>query len=189
MYAQTVRNFKLFITFNFVTALVLGLLGPFFILHVESLSTGVELLGIAFGVSVFSCSASAYYAGKLSDRFGRKPFLYLISYIGAIVLILYTVVETTQQLLILQALLGAIVGASGTIETAMLGDLTEKANRGTSIGKYDAIIYVGGAIGLTLSGFAVSKYGIEVLFYIAATMIIISTIFLYFIDENDKAWI
>ena len=154
----------------------MGLLGPFYILYVEQLSGGVEYFGLAFAITVIFCSASSYLIGHLSDRFGRKLFLYLLTYTGAIILVLYTLIDSTIELFILQAAVGIITGASNTIETTILGDITTKDDRGKSVGKFDATIAIAAAGGLILSGFAVKLYGIDVLFYVAAIVMILSTI-------------
>jgi len=107
-----------------------GLIGPFYVVQVEKLSGGMEKLGIAFAIMVLLDSLTSYLAGRFSDKLGRKPFLFLIAYLDAAILVGYTLITDTYQLYILQGLFGVTNGIFDTITTALLGDLTQKEERG-----------------------------------------------------------
>jgi uncharacterized membrane protein len=68
-------------------------------------------------------------------------------------------------------------------ETAFLGDITKRRSRGSTIGKYKMILGLLGGLALIVSGFAVQKFGLEVVFYVSSFVIAISTIPLIFIKE------
>ncbi len=76
-------NLLIFTTVSSIWATVLGLIGPFYVVHVERLSGGMEKLGIAFCIMVSLQSLTSYYAGRFSDKLGRKPFLFLMAYADA----------------------------------------------------------------------------------------------------------
>ncbi len=185
MSSSSTRNLLIFTAVSSVWAIVFGLIGPFYVVHVEKLSGGMEKLGIAFSIMVLCQSATSYFAGHFSDRLGRKPFLFLTAYTDAIVLFLYTVVNEVYQLYLLQGLLGITNGVADTIRMSILGDLTIKGKRGRSIGKFTAIVSLSSAAGLSLGGYVVKFYGIESLFYLASIIVILSTVLLFFIKEID----
>jgi len=168
-----------------IWAIVFGLIGPFYVVHVEKLSGGIEKLGIAFSIMVLFQSATSYLAGRYSDKLGRRPFLFLTAYIDAIVLFLYTVISETYQLYLLQGILGITNGVADTISTSLLGDLTVKGKRGKAIGKFNAIVSLASAAGLALGGYVAKLYGINSLFYIASIVVILSTVCLFFIKEGE----
>jgi DHA1 family multidrug resistance protein-like MFS transporter len=178
------RNLLIFTTVSSVWAIVLGFIGPFYVLQVERLSGGMEKLGIAFSITVLVQSASTYFAGRFSDRLGRKPFLFLTAYVDAAVLFLYTVIQETYQLYILQALLGVTNGIVGTITTSILGDMTIREKRGAMVGKFNAVVSIAAAAGLALGGFLVKIYGLQSLFYLASVIVALSTSLLFFIRED-----
>lgn len=184
MNSSGARNLLLFTTVSSIWAIVLGFIGPFYVLQVERLSGGMEKLGIAFSIMVLSQSLTAYFAGRFSDKLGRKPFLFLIAYTDATTLFLYTVINETYQLYLLQAMLGITNGIAGTIGTSLLGDLTIKEKRGRAVGKFNAIVSLFAAIGLALGGYLVKLYGLEFLFYLASVVIALSTVLLFFIKED-----
>jgi len=165
---------------------VFGLIGPFYVLYVDKLSGGMEKLGIAFAIMVLLQSATSYYAGHFSDKLGRKPFLFVTAYGAAIILFLYTLIDETYQLYLLQGVLGIITGVSETITTSFLGDLTKKEIRGKAIGSFNAVVGLASAAGLSLGGYMAKIYGLESLFYLAAIVVVLSTALLFFIKEDKN---
>ena len=180
------RNLLIFTTVSSIWAVVFGLIGPFYVIHVERLSGGMEKLGIAFSIMVLLQSLTSYFAGHFSDRLGRKPFLFLAAYIDAFILFLYTIIDETYQLYFLQGMLGITNGVADTIQTSLLGDLTIKEKRGRVVGKFNAIVSLASAAGLALGGYMVKLYGLESLFYLASIVVVLSTMLLLFIRENDE---
>lgn len=184
MRASNTRNLLIYTTVSSIWGIVFGLIGPFYVVYVQEMSGGMEKLGIAFAIMVFLQSLTTYLAGHFSDKLGRKPFLFITPYVDAVVLVLYTLITTTHHLYILQGILGITNGIHDTIRTSLLGDLTVKEERGGVVGKFNAIVSFASALGLALSGFLVKYYGIELLFYVAAAVVALSTILLLFIEEG-----
>ncbi len=179
------RNLLIFTTVSSIWAIVFGLIGPFYVVHVQNLSGGMEKLGIAFSIMVLLQSVTAYYAGHYSDRLGRRPFLFLTAYTDALILFLYTVIDETYQLYLLQGLLGITNGIVDTTRTSLLGDLTVQEKRGKAVGRFNAIVSLASAAGLSVGGYMAEFYGIEFLFYFAAFVVFLSTILLFFIKEKN----
>jgi MFS family permease len=178
------KNLFLFTTLSTVWAIIFGLIGPFYVIHVERLSGGMEKLGIAFGIMIFFQSLASYVAGKSSDKLGRKPFLFLIAYVNTVILFLYTVIKGTYQLYILQGLFGISNGVSQTISTSLLGDITTREKRGRAVGIFHAIVGIASSVGLVLSGYAVKVYGLKTIFYLASFVLFFSTLLLFGIRED-----
>lgn len=179
-----INSLKIFVVVGSIWALVMGFIGPFFIVHVEKLSGGMEKLGIAFSIMILVQSSTTYFAGRFSDKLGRKPFMILTGFINSIVIFLYSVVQGSLQLYFLQALLGITNGISSTVNSSFLGDLTVREKRGRIIGSVNAIIGLASAIGVTLSGFFVKHYGLKQLFYLASLSVGLSTFLLFFVKED-----
>ncbi|MDH5768647.1 MAG: MFS transporter [Nitrospirota bacterium] len=186
MSSSNAKNLLIFTAISSIWAIVMGFIGPFYVLQIEKLSGGMEKLGIAFSIMVLLQSLTTYFAGRISDKLGRKPFLFLTAYSDATILFLYTVIHETYQLYLLQAMLGITNGVAGTIGTSLLGDLTIKEKRGRSIGKFNAFVSFFAAIGLALSGYLVKFYGLKFLFYLASIVVASSTVLLFFIREEKS---
>jgi len=186
MSAANAKSLLIFTIVNSLWGAVFGLIGPFYVIYVEKISGGMEKLGMAFAIMVAAQAITTYYAGHFSDRLGRKPFLIVTAYADATILFLYTVINTTLQLYVLQAALGLTNAVTGTMKQALLGDLTRKASRGLAIGKFNAYVSVFSAIGLAIGGYAVKAFGIKFIFYFAAVVVVLSTFVLFFMKEAEE---
>lgn len=164
----------------------MGLIGPFYVVHVEKISGGFEKLGTAFGIMILLQSFTTYLSGRFSDRLGRRMFLFITAYMDAAILFLYTIISETWQLYLLQAGLGITNGIVGTISTSLLGDLTVREHRGKTVGRFNAIVSLASAAGLFMGGYLVKAYGIKILFYLASCAVAASTILLFFIREEKE---
>jgi DHA1 family multidrug resistance protein-like MFS transporter len=183
--ASSARNLQIFTTVSSIWAVVFGLIGPFYVVYVERLSGGMEKLGIAFSIMVLLQSFTSYFAGRFSDKLGRRPFLFVTAYADTIILLLYTVIHETYQLYLLQGMLGITNGVADTISTSLLGDLTIKEKRGKAVGKFNAIVGLSSAAGLSLGGYMAKFYGLKSLFYLASIVVALSTVLLFFITEGE----
>ena len=178
------KNLFLFTALSTIWAVIFGLIGPFYVVHVEHLSGGMEKLGIAFSIMIFFQSLASYWSGKSSDRLGRRPFLFLIAYADAVIIFLYTLIEGSLELYMLQGLFGISNGISQTISTSLLGDITTKEKRGRAVGMFHAIVGIASSLGLVFSGYVAKHYGIKMIFYIASLTLFFSTILLFWIRED-----
>ena len=186
MSSSSARNLLIFTTVRSIWAIVFGLIGPFYVVYVERLSGGMEKLGIAFSIMILLQSLTSYLAGHFSDRLGRRPFLFVTAYADTIILFLYTIIHQTYQLYLLQAMLGITNGIADTISTSLLGDLTVKEKRGKAIGRFNAIVGLSLAAGLSLGGYMAKFYGLKSLFYLASVVVALSTVLLFFIKEGEE---
>lgn len=180
------RNLWLFTAVCSLWGAIFGLIGPFFVLRVEKISGGAEKLGIAFSIMILVQSATTYLAGRFSDKLGRKPFLFLVAYTDALVLFLYTVIDSSMELYLLQAFMGITNGVALTINTSLLGDLTVREKRGRVVGRFSAVVSLFSALGVSLSGYLVKLYGLDMLFYAASGAVAASTLLLVPIKEPAR---
>jgi DHA1 family multidrug resistance protein-like MFS transporter len=184
--SSNAKSLFIFTVVNSIWGIVMGLIGPFYVIYVEKLSGGMEKLGLAFAIMVFVQSVVSYYAGRFSDRLGRKPFLLLTGFCDSAILFLYTVISSSLQLYLLQAALGTTNAVAGTMKQALLGDLTIKAKRGTDIGRFNAVVGLFSAAGLALGGYAIKVYGIKFIFYFASAVVALATFLLVFMREAER---
>jgi len=145
----------------------------------------MEKLGFAFAIMILLQSFTSYFAGRFSDKLGRRPFLFITAYADAAILLLYTVIHETYQLYLLQGILGITSGVGDTISTSLLGDLTIKEKRGRTVGTFNAIVGFSSAVGLSLGGYMAKFYGLKSLFYLASIVVALSTALLFFIREAE----
>ena len=154
----------------------------------ETLASQLELHDISLLVVLIIIFASILIGfplnGLLSDRIGRKPFLYVGMFsFAAFVTLLISFANNSRMLLYLSPLLliiGIGCGAFPPAALALLADLTEKERYGSTMGVYSVVYGTGMVIGPLLSrlaGGATSErlWGILILIWLLCTTSVVGT--------------
>lgn len=168
---------KIFFYSNSIFFFAIGLFSPFLILHIQEIA-GLQWFGLALGITLTSQAITNIYIGRLSDKMERKSLLFFSSVSIGVIILLYTLVTSLWQLLLLQILYGITTATHQTNEMSLLGDITQKETRGSNIGRYNSIVTAATGIAMILGGYAVSLLGINIFFYIIACIVFISALIL-----------
>ncbi len=168
-------------------AVAVGLFGPFYLIFISKLGGSIENFGIAVALVVLSGAFASLFTGKYSDKIGRKPLLIIGCYASAIIVFLYTTINSLWQLYLLQIFNGLILSIFETSESAFLGDITKKETRGSEIGKYDAFVGIAEALAIITGGFLVGKFGFEIVFYIVSLILLVSATIMFKLKERKGA--
>lgn len=147
--------------FIFLTALLdiigIGIVIPVMPQLVAALSTGGDLSAAAYyvGLSMALYTAMQFLCapllGALSDRFGRKPVL-LTSLAGAALGYLGTALAPTLGWFLAARTLGGVGGASLSVATAYIADITPPEKRAQSFGLIGAAFGIGFILGPAIGG-------------------------------------
>ena len=129
--------------------------------HASPFEIGM-LMGIFSWMQVFFTPVF----GQLSDRFGRKPMLF-ISLVGSAIGYLFIGFANTLLLVFVGRIIGGVSGGSISTAQAYIADVTTKENRAKGMGLFGAAFGLGFIFGPALAGI-LSKYGIHVPFFFAA---------------------
>jgi MFS family permease len=149
----------------------------------QSTVTGVQTLG----------NASMQWAwGSLSDRFGRRPFLFLGLLAIGMTAALIPFAFTAWQLILL-LLVPTIIGSSAIPAwNGLLGDITTLEGRGRFVGIITAIGTIASAISLVIVGFIAVSFGLtgltqyQIPMYTAAVGMAISVICVLVLTETVR---
>jgi DHA1 family multidrug resistance protein-like MFS transporter len=76
--------------------------------------------------------------GALADRYGRKPMVERSMFDGAVILLLMAVVRSAEEL-VLQALVGVVLGGIIPAISALLSGHTQPGEEGTAYGLDNSI--------------------------------------------------
>ncbi len=157
-----------------------GMLMVLIPLYIRDLPAGMETslaIKSALVFSIFGLFAAASYPvmGRLSDRLdSRKPFV-LAGFAGFVVLaVACAEIDTFEQLLIIRAAQGIMVGVMVPAILAMLAQVSTPYNRGRSIGIYSTIRSIGPAAGPAVGGIIAGAWGYSAGFYACAILGLVS---------------
>src|ERR1044072_2574543 len=116
--------------------------------------------------------------GSLSDKYGRPPVL-LLSIIGTGIGFLIIGLAKTLVMLFIGRILDGITGGNISTAQAYIADITTKENRAKGMGLIGAAFGLGFIFGPAIGGI-LSKWGIHVPFFFAATLCFANALLLFF---------
>lgn len=116
--------------------------------------------------------------GKLSDKFGRRPILFL-SLLGTSLGFLVLGFATTVWMLFLGRIIDGITGGNISTAQAYIADITTPENRAKGMGMIGAAFGLGFVFGPAIGGI-LSKFGLSVPFFFAAALAFGNATLLYF---------
>ncbi len=149
-----------------VMALSFAIFAPLANVINERLGQGTLLFSVQFGVAVLANVLFQLPIGRLSDRFGRRPFL-----LGGFVLLLPATllqgfVTSSSAVVVLRFLQGVSVAAVFAPSLALAGDLAKKGQSGSTLSILTMGFGLGIAFGTIASGVLVG-FGFAVPFVVA----------------------
>lgn len=117
--------------------------------------------------------------GRLSDKYGRRPVL-LTALFGGGLDYLFMAFAPTLPLLFLGRMISGITGASFTVASSYIADISDDTNRSKNFGVIGAGFGLGFILGPLIGGL-LAKYGTQVPFIAASIFTIVNFLFGLFI--------
>ena len=162
---------------TFLANLGYGVMIPSLSLHAHS--SGANNSSIGMIVSAFAAAQllTQIPVGRLSDRIGRR-LLVASGFIGvAIAAALYNVATSPSHFLLLQGLAGISIGLVWPPIMALLTDDVAPSERGTLMGVFNTIFFIGVGVGPLLGGFIAALYGPMAAFNAWAMISVLAALF------------
>ncbi|QUW21934.1 MFS transporter [Sporosarcina sp. Marseille-Q4063] len=123
--------------------------------------------------------------GHWIDRFGRKRMLFLGMLAASIILLLYPLATTGEQLFFIRFLHGLAGGVLIPAAFAYVGDQTSKRSRGKAMAITGACIGTAAIIGPAIGGIMAARSEVEYVFVLVAVLFFITTLLLLkFVKES-----
>ena len=121
--------------------------------------------------------------GEISDRFGRRPIL-LIALLGLSIDYMIHAWAPTIAWLFVGRFLAGIMGASFTVATAYIADISKPEEKAQNFGMIGAAFGLGFIIGPAIGGFF-GEIDVRLPFYIAAALSFLNFVFgFFFVPES-----
>ena len=136
-------------------------------------------IGLLFAIYSWMQFFFSPVLGRLSDRYGRRPILF-ISLMGSALGYFVMGLAGSLAMVFVGRIIGGITGGNISTAQAYIADVTSKENRAKGMGMFGAIFGLGFILGPAIAGI-LSKYGVHVPFYFAAVLSFVNAMALYFI--------
>lgn len=187
------KNTKASAMFVFVTLVIeamgFGIIMPVLPDVIRKFITDPDVVTKTFGyfIAVYALLqfVLAPVLGRLSDKYGRRPVL-LVSLLGTGVDYLFMALAPTLPLLFVGRVISGICGASFTVVSAYMADISDDTNRSKNFGLIGAGFGVGFILGPAVGGLA-SSHGLMYPFIIAACLNLLNFLFGFFILPESLA--
>ncbi|MEA1971986.1 MAG: MFS transporter, partial [Candidatus Cloacimonadota bacterium] len=168
-----------FIVFKSTIKLAVTLFLP---TYLTSNGQSLWLAGISLSVLQFSGAIGTFFAGQLSDKFGRKNILLIVSIANPILMWLFVNLDGIYTIPIL-IVMGFFLFASGPVVLALVQD-TDSKHPSFVNGIYMTINFGVSSLMVLLIGFLGDKYGLDFTYKMCAFASIGAIPFIMFLKNN-----
>jgi MFS family permease len=144
-------------------------------------------IALVLGAQLVSAMAVKPFAGRLSDRFGRKPVIVGGLLVCAASLPLVFRSDDFASFAVVAAALGLGVGAVTPVTNALIADIASANRLGAAMGVFGTVFDFGEAMGPIVAGFLIGGLGYAGTFDLLAAITVAATAVLYFVVREPRA--
>src|SRR3954467_3552850 len=166
---------------SFIDLIGFGIVIPILPYYANTAPFNATPREIGFLVATYSVMQFIFspILGRLSDKYGRRPILF-ISLLGSAIGYFVIGWAGTLFLVFVGRIIGGVTGGNISTAQAYIADVTSKKDRAKGMGLFGAAFGLGFIFGPALAG-VLSKYGVHVPFYFAAVLSGVNSVALFFI--------
>ncbi|MBK6561199.1 MAG: MFS transporter [Dehalococcoidia bacterium] len=162
----------------FVATMGISMVSPLLPVYAKELGASGVWLGLTFSVFAIVQTFVGPFAGRLSDRYGRKPFIvaglciYLVAALG------YLTAGSFYQVIAFRAFSGLGTSLIFSVARAYVGDMTPKGQEGRWLGVFATADIIGFGTGPLLAGVLREVVGFRSVFVAMAILMATSALIL-----------
>ena len=158
---------------------------PIFTLYARKLTGSTpQLIGVALGIYGLTQACLQIPFGMLSDKFGRKPIIFLGLILFAIGSAVAALSHSIHGVILGRALQGG--GAVGAVIIALLADSTKDEDRTKAMAMLGMTIGVAFAVAVVLGPALNAIIGVPGIFWLTAILALVGILILFFVVPTPK---
>jgi MFS family permease len=148
-----------------VAMIGLGIIWP--LVPVYAVDLGASGFQVGLIIAAFNVARTVFnpVSGRLSDRWGRKPFILLGLFLYATVSVFYVMSTRVDSLILVRLLHGFTSVLVVPVALALAADIAPQQRLGLYMGTLNMAVMLGLGIGPALGGFIRDLFGMPVAFY------------------------
>jgi MFS transporter, DHA1 family, multidrug resistance protein len=164
----------------FAATMGISMVSPLLPVYAKDLGASGVWLGLTFSVFAIVQTFFGPFAGQLSDRFGRKPFIILGILIYIIAALGYLTATTFIQVIAFRAFSGFGTSLVFSVARAYVGDMTPRGQEGRWLGVFATADIVGFGSGPLVAGLFRELLGFRSVFVAMAALLAFAAFVLLF---------
>jgi len=147
-----------------VASMGISMVSPILPVYAESLGATGIWIGLTFSVFAVSQTLVSPFAGRWSDRYGRKPFIVLGLLCYFVAAFGYLAADSFMVVLAFRAFSGCGTSLIFAVGQAYIGDIVPKGHEGRWFGMFSVADITGFGVGPVLSGALRDLFGFDSVF-------------------------
>lgn len=164
------RPFLIIALSIFTATMGLGMVLPLLPVYAKSFGASGATIGLTMSAFAIPQLVVSPFAGKLADRFGRKPFLLLGAFAYFASAIGWWAADTLAVVIIFRGLSGIGSALIFSNAQAYVGDLAPAGSEGRYMGAFGVADFMGFGLGPLIAGVIRDRAGIETVFLAMAAL-------------------
>ncbi len=170
----------------FTTMLGVGIIIPYLPIYAVNIGAKGILLGFIFSGFAIARGFSIPIIGHFSDSYGRKLFLGIGLSAFILFPLIYIIIRTPVQLLIIRIMHGIASAMIIPVAMAYVADETPEGREGRNMGKFNMALFIGFGLGPVIGGLLKEAEGINANFIAMTLLSLISlAIIFFFLPEQE----
>jgi DHA1 family multidrug resistance protein-like MFS transporter len=170
------KAFVVLVGSMFISMLGMGIVTPFLPIYANTLGASSLEIGLVQAAFSITGIGTLLFVGRLSDRFGRKPFLSGGLSILAISSVGLMYAYDPVHLILWRFVQGLGASAHLPIAQAYLGDITPVGNEGKWMGYFNAVLFAGMGAGPLVGGVITDTFSMNAAFLVMAVLNVLGLI-------------
>ncbi len=163
----------------------LGIIWPLIPVYAVELGAGGFLVGLIIASFNVSRTLVSPFAGRLSDRWGRKKFIVTGLFAYAIISVLYVLPAHAETLIFVRFFHGLASVLVVPIAMALAADIAPKQKLGLYMGTLNMAVMIGLGIGPVLGGTIRDHFGMNAAFYAMGALALLTCILVLIFIPSD----